>query len=281
MSACPNEDPVKDGCLKKWALLSGGKDSVTVAHVLDQRKELEGCLTIDTGISTDDWMPFIKDLCDEQGWPLVVVKTPLSYESLVQRYGFPGPDMHRVYFSALKGRGVRLFKKQHPNAVLASGVRKHESARRFRNVEAGGTFEGLRVVAPIADWRTERVWAYMHQNGLRRSPAYETVGMSGDCLCGAYASPTEKTLIEVFYPTVARRIASIEKTMAGGKKPATWGWGAGGMGFDMATRQTTLEAVACESCAVDAMAGAEWYPPLPPELVEPVAKAERIMEGEP
>lgn len=241
---------VKPACheacvLKTWCLLSGGKDSMTVAHLLDQREELAGCLAIDTGISTPDWRPFIEQTCAEMDWPLVVVRTPESYEDLVMRYGFPGPDLHRVMFSALKGRGVRAFRKMHPGARLASGVRRRESQRRAQNVPVAGDFEGLPVVRPIEDWTTERVWAYVRAHGLPRSPAYETLHLSGDCLCGAYARPEEAPLLRMFYPTLAARLARLEAQVKPTGKPARWGHGMGATG---AIQQTALEAFACDAC---------------------------------
>lgn len=236
--------------VKKWCLYSGGKDSATAAHVLDKRGELAGVVALETGISTPDWRAFVTEEAEQQGWDLVFAKTPVLYRDLVLKYGFPGYDMHRVMFSALKGRAVREFKKAHPGAVLASGVRRRESGRRKRNTSIPADWEGLPVVRPILDWSTERVWTYLKDNGLRRSPAYATLGISGDCLCGAYATPTEKTLIEVFYPPTAKLLRELEVDVFAAGWKNGWGWGNGlGNGFDAATQQSQLEAYACGSCA--------------------------------
>ena len=221
-----------------------------MAHLLDSRRELEGCLAIDTGVSIDGWLDFVKEETAHQGWLLKIIRTPESYEDLVRLYGFPGPKLHRVMWSALKERALRIFAKEHPSAVLASGVRKHESAKRFRSVKAGGTFAGLQVVQPIADWRTPKVWAYLEAHGGRRAPAYEHLGISGDCGCGANSTRTERIALPSAAPVFARRIGDLEAELSSipkhaGKKRARWGWGPG---LDFRTRQTNL--LGCETCTV-------------------------------
>lgn len=206
-------------------MLSGGKDSVTTTHVLDARGELEGCVAIDTGTATPDWRPFIEDLCAKQGWKLEIVRTPVEYDAWVLKYGFPGAGMHNQVMFALKGRAMRLFKKAHPGAVLASGVRSAESARRALNTKAVGSFEGMRIVAPIHDWTTPQVWEYVRKHNLPRSPAYATLHMSGDCTCGAMAHRDEFPLLRTFYPGLAERYMQLTARLRalGRKKNLLWG----------------------------------------------------------
>lgn len=206
---------------KFYSLYSGGKDSTAVTEWLAERNQLAGIVTFDTGIATPDWLPFVESTVrDKWGMELEVLKTPASYDALVEKYGFPGPGAHGMFMNYLKGRCVRQFKKRHPGAMLASGVRKAESARRFRNTKEWGTFEGVKVYAPLYDWTTEQVWEYLKDNNFQKSPAYATLCISGDCLCGAYATEMERAAIKAFYPDVWTMLDRLEKLT--GKQ---WGWG--------------------------------------------------------
>jgi len=233
---------------KLWCLLSGGKDSMTTAHVLASENRLAGCAFLDTGIAAPDVRPFVEAECDRRGWPLEVYRTPAVYEDLVLKFGFPGPGMHGLVMNYLKGRGIRRFKAAHPGEALASGVRRAESSRRFRNTKPESIMERVRVYAPIFDWTTERVWAYLRANDLPVSPAYKTLHLSGDCLCGSFADRSEVHMIRTFYPELAERIEALERRAARtGLKRRRWGGGAGGPGFS--ARESTIESFVCGGCA--------------------------------
>lgn len=228
-----------------WALLSGGKDSVVTAHVLAERGELRGCVYLDTGISTPDVRPFVERLCRDQGWPLKVYRTPIEYEWLVGRFGFPGPAGHGIAMNYLKGRPIRAFIKEHPNAILASGVRMRESSRRMGTAREWSRLEGAWCHAPILEWSTERVWAHLRKHDLDVSPAYWNLHISGDCLCGAFARREETFLVEMFYPDLAVRIRALEDSRRRvSSVRCRWG---GGPGFD--GKQTRLERYLCSECA--------------------------------
>lgn len=206
---------------KYFSLYSGGKDSWATTEYLASTHQLAGIVTIDTGIATPDWLPFIKESSKRWGAELTVLSTTASYDALVLKYGFPGPPAHGMFMNYLKGRAIRKFKKLFPGAWLASGVRKDESSRRFRNTKEIGSFEGVPIWSPLYNWSTERVWECVNGAGYERSPAYQTLCMSGDCLCGAYATKLERAAIIAFYPETWERIERLEK--ATGKE---WGWGA-------------------------------------------------------
>lgn len=234
-----------------WALVSGGKDSVAMAHVLASSDRLAGVAFIDTGIACPDTMPFVADLCSGMGWPLRIVRTPVVYEDLVMRYGFPGPAMHSVAMSALKARAIRVLRREVDGVVLASGVRAMESARRSRTVRRWGMIERTPIFAPIHDWSTERVWSYLRGHDLPVSPAYASLHMSGDCLCGAFAERDEPYLLRIFYPDVADRIARLEARLDR-EKPSCPRRRWGGSGGVSGTRgQTLMESFLCQSCTTE------------------------------
>jgi len=244
---CPDPCPAK-----LWCLLSGGKDSLTAADTLDRAGDLAGAVFLDTTIGVPDLLSHVRKVCADRGWPLEVYRAPVPYEEIVLRYGFPGPAQHGLVMSHLKGRGIRAFAKAHPGEALASGVRSGESRRRLGNARPWSRFEGVWCHAPILDWSTEAVWAYVERNKLPLSPAYKTLHMSGDCLCGSFARPEEVHMIKTFYPDVADRLRLLEeRVVAAGNvgriRGRRWGGMRKGPGFTAA--QTDLEAFLCQACA--------------------------------
>ncbi len=224
---------------KVWCLFSGGKDSAACAHYLADQNDLAGVVALDTGISTPDWLRSVTAYAQKQAWEIEVYKTPVSFDNLVVKYGFPGAGLHSLYMNYLKGRGVRQFRKKHRGEVLASGVRMSESKRRFRNTKEWGKFEGVMIWAPIYDWTTGRVWEYLHSKGYERPPAYQRLCISGDCLCGAFAGPMEREAIRAFYPEVNERLECLE--MVTGKQ---WGWG------NSKTGRKRKESPVCSECVI-------------------------------
>ena len=215
-----------------YALFSGGKDSFATAHVLADVGMLLGCVSLETGISTPDWKTSVQAICSERDWPLHFFKTSDSYDRIVLKYGFPGPAQHGQTMNYLKGRAVRRFKKAFPGAILASGVRHDESARRSLSTKQESYFEGVKVIAPLFDWSTEAVWEYVRSKGYVRPQAYSTLQISGDCLCGAFARSDERAAIRYWYPEIDQRLTRLENQLnngiAGDLTHAVghlWGWG--------------------------------------------------------
>jgi len=193
-----------------YCLFSGGKDSFATASVLQGTGRLLGCILLDTGISVPEWKTGCIALCEQHGFPYEVIPTPIRYEWFVYRYGFPGPGMHGQVMTYLKGRCIREFKRQYPGASLASGVREEESARRGFHVQEVSVWEGVTVYAPLFDWTTEQVLAYVEAKGYEKPQSYLILGTSGDCLCGAFARDHERDAIAAHYPSVDRRLIEIE-----------------------------------------------------------------------
>lgn len=233
---------------KYYSLFSGGKDSITLAHYLASRRELESVVFIDTGIKTPDILPHVEKVAKTYGWNLIVYRTPISYDEQVVKYGFPTAPAHRYIMSALKGRAIRSFHKEFPEGVLASGVRRGESKRRFRNTKREGVWEGVKIVAPLYDWTTPQVWEYIRKHNLPVSPAYATLHISGDCLCGAYAMREEMTILKMFYPEEYERLRRLEERcrVVGKCNPSRCKWE--GYGTDSVKDSSLL----CFECGVNA-----------------------------
>lgn len=219
---------VKTASLPKcWALLSGGKDSLSTAQALEDQGLLAGVASFETGVSTPDWKPFVEKVCEERKWRHKFYKTTESYDALVLEYGFPGPGRHKKFMDRLKGRCIRQFRREFPDGILASGTRGGESKRREIGTSPVSMWEGAPIVAPIYHWSTDETWAYFRDRGFERAPGYSTLQISGDCLCGSFAREGEREALEFHYPTLGERFRGLTEQI--GKRIASgrhlWGWG--------------------------------------------------------
>lgn len=228
-----------------FALVSGGKDSLSTAQVLADADRLLGCVCLATGISTPDWRDFVITTCTARGWPVEFHHTDTSYEGLVRTYGFPGPGMHQQFMTYLKGRAIREFRRKHPNGVLASGTRKNESNRRFINTKPVSFWEGVPILTPIYDWTTDETWEFFWANGFDRAPAYSMLMVSGDCLCGAFAQQGEAAALRLAYPEVAKRFDEIGHQIKNDfPRRCEWGWG----WKEKRKGKSAREASLCQEC---------------------------------
>jgi 3'-phosphoadenosine 5'-phosphosulfate sulfotransferase (PAPS reductase)/FAD synthetase len=201
-----------------YSLFSGGKDSFACTDVLAQAGMLKGCVLIDTGIAADTWREDIIALCEQYNWPYEIVPTNIRFEWLVWKYGFPGPGFHREAMNYLKGRAVKYWGQQHKGEALASGVRTAESQRRGWSAKFESVWEGVTVYAPLLYWTTKDTIAYGLERDYQKPRTYQTLGISGDCLCGAFAQGHEPEAIQEHYPIVHSRILNM-------KGPDRFSWG--------------------------------------------------------
>lgn len=233
----------------RWCLFSGGKDSITMTHYVMSQGLADGVLFVDTGINLPETVQFVKDVCTKYGWRLEISTTTYTYEDLVMKFGFPGPRWHNYFFTYLKENAIRKFvrKVDGKEVILYSGVRTSESVQRFKN--ARETKVGRRIYkVPILDWTTEQVWKYIHDNGLPINPVYQTLHISGDCLCGSFADQTEVDLLLTFYPDLAKRIGDLEKRRAAlTDVRCKYGGTKGAMGVEESSKNLQ-ERMTCSEC---------------------------------
>ncbi|MDA8008345.1 MAG: phosphoadenosine phosphosulfate reductase family protein [Alphaproteobacteria bacterium] len=240
----PSEDPdailreVEEvhGRTKFYALTSGGKDSVGVCHYLAERGRLEAAVHIQTNVGFQATTDFIRDYSKEMGWPLRIIQPnpKYTYASMVLEHGFPGPGSHKVVMGVIKYRTMRNFayavdKKRH---CLISGVRKWESVQRMGNYPLPITNDtSLWFACPFFYWTDNDVYRYKIENGLKVTPVHDIMGMSGECMCGAFAGKNEKVMLQKADPRLARYIKWLEEGVrefgtAEARRHPTWGSGA-------------------------------------------------------
>lgn len=199
------------------ALFSGGDDSLTATHLVDMYNNFLGVIHIDTGTGVRETREFVEDACSRYGWDLTVKRPFTIYESLIVNGGFPGPGHHGRMYQFLKERPLRqavkdVRKKTGARRIgYVTGVRSLESSRRFRNVSDPFRKDKEGVwINPLWQWSKLECLEDLEKEKVKRNPVSEKLGFSGECLCGAYASPDEYRLIELHYPDRAKWIRNCE-----------------------------------------------------------------------
>lgn len=219
-------------------LFSGGNDSTTMCHIL--RDELTHVAHCNTGIGIELTRQFVRDRAADWGLPLIEVHPPSgsTYREMVLDQGFPGPAHHYKMYQRLKERGLRQVRKQlvsngrRQRVIFVAGRRRAESNRRA-SVPERDREGAIEWVSPLVDWTNEMMKAYREHFDVPRNEVSDMIHMSGECLCGAFATKGELDEIEFFFPEVAAEIRQLELEVAQEflrrGEPLTrcrWGWGA-------------------------------------------------------
>lgn len=216
-----------------FALTSGGKDSMSVCHWLAERGKLEAAVHIKTNVGIRETTDWLKDYCQSAGWKLYVIEPQpkFIYAAFVLQYGFPGPQVHRMIMGVLKYKTMRDFalSVDRKNHCLISGVRRFESARRMGNYPYPIQNDGsMWFACPFFYKSTEDVYRYVHENGVKITPVHAKMGMSGECMCGSYATRGEKEKMRELDPKLADYIGWLEDGVrrfgaTGAMKHPNWG----------------------------------------------------------
>lgn len=234
-----------------YGLFSGGHDSLCSTHVAAAHRLFAGAVHINTGVGVAQTREFVRRTCRDQGWRLIELHPPPlrvppgkrrpgidyeglpAYDALVLHYGFPGPAGHRLVYNRLKERCLRRLRRdtfgprrrRGELMLLVGGMRLAESVRRMGNAEphSAEPSEGRAWCAPILRWSDEDKWDYMAAAGLMANPVVGKLCISGECLCGAFARPTEMIDLERSFPDAARRIHELEARAAAAGVHAKWG----------------------------------------------------------
>lgn len=212
-----------------YALFSGGHDSMCSTLVASKHPAFSGVIHVNTGIGIRQTREYVRDTCELRGWTLHELHPPdLTYEAMVERYGFPGPGSHLYAYSWLKERALRKFVTEHKvnrrdRIGLVTGVRWQESERRMGTVKPIQRDGAQLWIAPIAGWAATDKLAYMRDNNAAPNPVVLNLHMSGECLCGSFARPGELDFLAAWYPAAAEEIRAIERQMARRGLPSKWG----------------------------------------------------------
>ncbi len=175
---------------------------------------------INTGIGIEDTRTFVRQTCEEQGWPLIEMHPDAkTYRDLVIEKGMPGgPKAHNTMYYWLKQRQVRRLVrefKQGPNdrIALVTGIRTDESDRRMSSIMALPVHRiGAQLwVNPILTWTKRDCLDFMEAEVLKPNDVVAMLERIGECMCGALAHAKEIHMVEAFYPKTAAEIHGYEE----------------------------------------------------------------------
>ena len=243
-------------------LMSGGKDSVSLAHYLDSIGKLDSVLHVRTNIGVESTTDFVIEICKENNWKLFIYDpTPkFTYVSMVLEHGFPLSGVHNVVMGKLKYHTMRKFltDQKDDKIALISGVRQNESIRRMGNYQSPIQKDGkMWFVCPFFYKSTVDIWNYFYEHKLKRAPAYDWLHYSGECCCGCYATKEESMLIKIADPKLADFIMWLEEGVSKfgtdkAKKYAKWG---GHSSMTDVQTQTTLDGAENLICGAECKPG--------------------------
>lgn len=231
-------------------LYSGGNDSTTLAHLFRERADYAA--HCNTGIGIEQTREFVRHTCAGWNLPLIEVHPPAgsTYEDLVIDQGFPGPGHHFKMYQRLKERGLRDVRKQlvknpRRERVLFLAGRRREESKRRQAIPESDRQGSIVFVSPLVHWTKMDLVAYRKMFDVPRNEVSDTLHMSGECLCGAFAHAGELEEIRFWFPDVAAHIDDLaEKVRAAGhpEKKCIWGWGGG------TNAKPSKSGVMCSSC---------------------------------
>lgn len=222
--------------LAQCLLWSGGKDSNTLAHLM--RGYATHAIHANTGIGIEQTRQFVRDTAAAWNLPLIEKSPPpgSTYRELVLDQGFPGPGHHYKMYGRLKERALDAARhdlgvaNSRTKCVLFIAGRRRDESKRRADVPLHEEDGSVIWVSPIVMWTSLDLNTYrdMHAD-VPRNPVTDMIHMSGECLCGSYASTGERQELGFWFPDVAAQIAALEEEVraAGHQEPrCRWGWGA-------------------------------------------------------
>lgn len=230
---------------------SGGNDSTTLTHMF--RHDVDFAIHANTTIGIEETREYVRNTCEEWGLSLIERTPPREadhYHNLVLTRergkkgqalgGFPGPAMHFKMFQRLKERAIEQVRREvitnsrRERFVVILGRRRAESQRRSRVGIVDRRGSRLNV-SPLVNWtkadlNTYRMRCASEGNPLPNNKASGLIHMSGECLCGSFASPGEREEIAFWFPGPFEQIAELEALLVHRddipEHRKTWGWGA-------------------------------------------------------
>jgi 3'-phosphoadenosine 5'-phosphosulfate sulfotransferase (PAPS reductase)/FAD synthetase len=225
--------------IKCVLMVSGGHDSITNAHVsASVLSKLGISFEVyhgNTTIGIPETQHYVKQICMLFNWKLTIgiaPKTEDHYAFFVAKWGFPGPTKksHQIMYRRLKERALNHFVtyqcKKSPfarqNVLLLSGVRQQESKIRMGYKHVTAKERSKIWCNPIFFWSEADCRNYMVANSIPLNPVKQTIGISGECLCGAFASKSEFDLIKQFYPATAEMLEDLHDLAV--SNGHNWNW---------------------------------------------------------
>jgi 3'-phosphoadenosine 5'-phosphosulfate sulfotransferase (PAPS reductase)/FAD synthetase len=182
------------------ALCSGGTDSIAATHAAMTFGPAEEVVFLDTGTAPDDrrnaiaeTVAWLREWCDENGWPFRVVETPDEYAEWVRENGYPGPDIHRIAYIKLKDHAIDKLRKDVDGELHCwTGIRRAESNKRMSVAKQDERGDGRWFWRkPIVHFSDDRLAEYLETFDLEAASVVQDIGRSADCWCGCFGDRAE------------------------------------------------------------------------------------------
>jgi len=214
-----------------FALFSGGDGSLGTTHWA--MKNVPGCEVahIVTGIGIERTRMFVEETCAREGWPLTIIRAKedcgQDYDEIVSEHGFPGPAGHQYMYARLKERAIEKLvrdrkTKRSDKVMLITGICNDDSVRRSGYGGREVNFKGAQMWVNPLYWPGQSfIYRRILDLGIPRNPVAEELGMSGECLCGAFAEKGELAIVRRVCPRTADRIEALQHRVSN-RHP--WGW---------------------------------------------------------
>lgn len=204
---------------RPFVLFSGGMDSLSLLEYMRNLASQAGreitALHADTTAGFPEVEEFVRDVCEDMGVPLVVVKPWHDYFDLAKRWGIPGVKS-RWCCETLKIAPIRRYLSEIDGPkVIYDGIRAAESNLRATYVPVWyhPAFRSISV-SPLFHWSDNRVRSYIARKGLPSNPTSD-MGTSGECWCGAYKCKADfEALVEV-HPEIFDKLVEVEQAQKG------------------------------------------------------------------
>lgn len=244
-------------------LFSGGNDSTTLAHMFKDTADYAAHANTTVGI--EETRQYVRATCELWGLPLIERTPPKvedSYRSLVLSHGFPGPGHHFKMYQRLKERSIRQIQRELVNnprkerVIFLAGRRRDESQRRAHIPESERIGSAV-WVSPLVHWTKPDLNTYrIVKKDVPANGVSDLIHMSGECLCGAFATLNERDEISHWFPNAFDQIEELEAEIADRtdipEYRKHWGWGSTNTyGVQAATSKqigTPTSGPMCSSC---------------------------------
>lgn len=240
-----------------YAGFSGGNDSIVTTHFACEEFGATA-LSVNTLIGIEKTRVHYRETAQRYGWEHIELRaeaegmpdkhrdgTPFdpstlpagkwtdgntAYEEWVLNFGFAGPGQHPRMYQRLKERSFNRAKREAKQGrkrtdcvMFVTGIRHDESAIRAGYQRAVQKQDSSIWVNPFYFTTAAHFEAYRQEFGLPRNPVSQVVGISGECLCGAFASPDEIELVRKVDQQIVAYIEGLQDRCTSLGLPNRWG----------------------------------------------------------
>lgn len=201
-----------------FVLFSGGQDSLAAMAYVREHVPRVRALFVDTTIGLPHTKEYAREVCEELGVPLIILRPREDFETLVEKWGLPSVKRRWCCYH-LKIQPLQDYLRPIRSKIVFDGIRAEESPKR-RDFGKIWYYDKKKFkcfcVHPIYDWSRAEVENYIKEKKLRVNPAYRILGFSAECYCGAFAHRPEFERLKAHFPKFFDKLIEIEEKVETG-----------------------------------------------------------------